>query len=63
MKAMHIYEDGIQVRAENKWDADYKHDKIANCKYCEGKGIVQIAPNVRGMKKCPYCGGIDGIVR
>lgn len=25
------------------------------CKYCNGTGLIQIAPNVRGLKKCPYC--------
>lgn len=27
------------------------------CKYCKGTGYIQIAPNVRGIKKCPYCNG------
>ena len=25
------------------------------CKYCNGTGIVQVAPNARGIKECPYC--------
>lgn len=25
------------------------------CKHCGGTGFVQIGPNVRGIKKCPYC--------
>lgn len=25
------------------------------CKYCNDTGLIQIAPNVRGLKKCPYC--------
>ena len=29
--------------------------KIKKCKYCNGKGLVQIAPDVRGLKKCPVC--------
>ena len=31
--------------------------KIIKCKHCKGTGIVQIAPNVRGLKVCPYCNG------
>ena len=27
------------------------------CKNCKGKGLVQIAPNVKGLKECPYCNG------
>lgn len=27
------------------------------CKKCGGTGFVQIAPNVRGILKCPCCGG------
>lgn len=63
MKAMYIYEDGIQIRTETKQDADYRYNKIKKCKYCDGKGLVQIAPNVRGLKKCPHCGGVDGIIK
>lgn len=33
------------------------------CKYCDGKGLVQIAPNIRGLKKCPYCGGVGSIIK
>lgn len=29
--------------------------KKYKCNYCKDKGIVQIAPDVRGIKKCPYC--------
>lgn len=35
-----------------------KNDKV-KCKHCNGKGLVQIAPNVRGLKKCPFCNGIS----
>lgn len=31
--------------------------KIIKCKQCKGTGIIQIAPNVRGLKVCPYCNG------
>lgn len=27
------------------------------CKHCNGKGAVQIAPNIRGLTKCPFCNG------
>lgn len=27
------------------------------CEKCNGKGIIQIAPNIRGIQKCPHCGG------
>lgn len=27
------------------------------CPRCKGAGWVQIAPNCRGNKKCPACGG------
>lgn len=29
--------------------------KKYKCKYCKDKGYIQIAPNVRGIKECPYC--------
>lgn len=29
--------------------------KKYKCKHCKDTGYVQIAPNVRGIKKCPYC--------
>lgn len=27
------------------------------CTNCGGRGAVQIAPNVKGLKRCPVCGG------
>ncbi len=27
------------------------------CQFCDGRGAVQIAPNVKGLKRCPVCGG------
>lgn len=30
---------------------------MEKCKNCNGTGFVQIAPNVRGIKKCPMCSG------
>lgn len=27
------------------------------CPNCDGRGAVQIAPNVKGLKRCPVCGG------
>ena len=27
------------------------------CNYCNGTGMVQVAPNARGIKKCPICNG------
>lgn len=53
MKANYTYKNGTIVNAENLHEANEKHDK--KCKYCNGKGLIQIAPNVRGLKKCPYC--------
>jgi DnaJ-class molecular chaperone len=32
-------------------------NKPKKCKHCKGKGIVQVAPNARGIKKCPFCNG------
>lgn len=31
------------------------------CKHCKGKGLIQIADNVKGLKTCPYCNG-TGII-
>ena len=28
------------------------------CKYCNDTGLIKIAPNVRGVEKCPYCQNI-----
>lgn len=27
------------------------------CTKCNGTGLVQIGPNIRGLKKCPWCHG------
>lgn len=27
------------------------------CKNCNGSGVVQVAPNARGIKQCECCGG------
>ena len=27
------------------------------CTNCDGRGAVQIAPNVKGLKRCPVCDG------
>jgi len=27
------------------------------CKHCKGKGVVQIAPQIKGLTKCPFCNG------
>jgi DnaJ-class molecular chaperone len=32
-------------------------NKPKKCNYCKDKGMIQIAPNVRGIKKCPFCNG------
>lgn len=29
--------------------------KKYKCKHCKDTRYVQIAPNVRGIKECPYC--------
>lgn len=52
MRANYTFKDGKTVNAENLHEAKEKHNK---CTYCGGTGLVQIAPNVRGLKKCPYC--------
>ena len=31
--------------------------KKKKCKECGGTGMVQVAPNARGIKKCPMCYG------
>ena len=31
--------------------------EIETCPKCNGTGLVQIAPNVRGLKRCPFCNG------
>ena len=31
--------------------------EMETCPDCNGTGLVQIAPNVRGLKKCPSCNG------
>ncbi len=61
MNANYTYKDGITVNAPNKEMADVKHERIKNCEHCGGTGLVQIAQNVRGLRKCPFCGGQAGI--
>lgn len=34
--------------------------KQYKCKHCKDTGFIQIAPNVRGIKKCPYCQQMSG---
>lgn len=31
--------------------------KVEYCKNCNGAGMVQIAAGVRGIRRCPVCGG------
>lgn len=31
------------------------------CNRCKGKGMVSIAPYIRGLKECPQCNG-TGII-
>lgn len=31
--------------------------ELKKCKYCNGSGFVQVAPNTRGLKLCPFCKG------
>ena len=57
MNSNYTFEDDITVNADSIERAKEKHDKLVNCNHCKGTGIVQIDPNVRGLKKCPYCGG------
>lgn len=60
MNGNYTYKDGIVVNASNAQRADEKHERIKKCEHCSDTGLVQIAPNVRGLKKCPYCGGQAG---
>ena len=32
-----------------------ENKKKTKCKYCKGTGMVQIGPNIKGLKPCPYC--------
>ncbi|MGD7046932.1 hypothetical protein FZC83_01740 [Rossellomorea marisflavi] len=34
-----------------------KQVEATKCTYCNGSGLVQIAPNVRGVKACSSCKG------
>lgn len=36
-------------------------NKAKKCKNCKGTGMVQIAPNVKGVKQCPLCEGTGKI--
>ena len=58
MNANYTYKDGITVNAYDGQRADEKYEKMKKCEYCKGTGLVQIAPNIRGLKKCPYCQNI-----
>lgn len=29
--------------------------KKTKCKECKGTGFIQIGPNIKGIKPCPYC--------
>ena len=31
--------------------------KQKKCKNCKGTGMIQIGPNIRGVKTCPICKG------
>lgn len=59
MKANYTYKDGTIVNASDTQRADEKYEKIKKCEHCKGTGLIQIAPNVRGLKKCPYCQNIS----
>ena len=62
MNSNYKFEDGITVNVDSMERAKEKHSKIIKCEHCKGTGVVQIAPNVRGIKKCPYCGGQSGVI-
>lgn len=34
-----------------------KKTKVLKCKKCGGKGVVSLGPGVKGLGKCPVCGG------
>jgi len=34
-----------------------KETKVVKCKNCGGKGVVPLGPGVKGLGKCPACGG------
>ena len=55
MKANYTYKDETIVNASDTQRSDEKYEKIKKCEHCKGTGLIQIAPNVRGLKKCPYC--------
>lgn len=38
-----------------------KSQKEVKCKYCKGRGLVQIAEDKKGLQECPYCNG-NGII-
>lgn len=57
MNGNYTYKDGFTVNASDIQRADEKHNKVTKCNHCKGTGLVQIAPNVRGLKKCPFCNG------
>lgn len=60
MNGNYTYKDDITVNASDAKRADEKYEKIKKCEHCKGTGLVQIAPNVRGLTKCPFCGGQSG---
>lgn len=60
MNGNYTYKDGIVVNASDLQRADEKHERIKKYEHCGGTGLVQIAPNVRGLKKCSFCGGQAG---
>jgi DnaJ-class molecular chaperone len=37
--------------------------EMETCPKCNGTGLVQIAPNVRGLKRCPSCNGYGGKIK
>ena len=47
-------EKGSEEVAETARDEESEKN---TCKYCKGTGFVQLAPNARGIKKCPMCNG------
>lgn len=47
---------GCYARDKSKCPLD-KAEIEGLCGTCSGRGLVQIAPNVRGMTTCPTCKG------
>lgn len=60
----HVWCEPCPYANENEMKSCENYEaKVTKCKYCNGRGLVAIGENTKGLKECPYCDGTGLINR